>query len=264
MEGKTNQIPHAETTDSAWKGLFKIGGWAALIAAVVFRRNLGSEFIVFKGFGIIPSVPTTTPVSAIEWFTLFQNNRFVGLSLLNLFDLVNFALVGLIFPALYAALRQTNKSSMVIATAFGLVGVAVYFASNQAFAMLSLSEQYAAATTDAQRSMLLGAGEALLAINNPGIVYQGTGIYMSLFLVTLAYLIISLVMLKSSIFGKATAYVGIVAHVFGLGYFIAIAFAPAIYAIPPSISAPFLLIWYILIARKLFQLGSGVSKEDAQ
>lgn len=147
---------------------------------------------------------------------------------------------------------------MVIATTFGFVGIAVYFASNQAFAMLSLSDQYAAATTNVQRSMLLAAGQALLAIDNPGAVYQGTGIYISLLLVTLAGLIISIVMLRSSIFGKATAYAGILANVFGLGYFIALAFAPALCFLPPSISAPFRLIWYILIARRLFQLGSGV------
>ena len=75
---------------------------------------------------------------------------------------------------------------MAVATAFGFVGIAAYFASNQAFAMLSLSDQYAAATTDVQRSTFLAAGEALLAIHNPGTIYQGTGIYLSLFLVVLA------------------------------------------------------------------------------
>lgn len=57
--------------------------------------------------------------------------------------------------------------------------------------------------------------EALLAINDPGAIYQGTGIHTSLLLVTLAGLIISLVMLRSSIFGKITAYVGILANMFG-------------------------------------------------
>ena len=112
--------------------------------------------------------------------------------------------------------------------------------------------------------MFLAAGEALLAINNPGAIYQGTGIYLSLLLVLLAGLIISIVMLRSSIFSKATACVGILANVFGLGYFIALAFAPAILALPPVISAPFRVIWYILIARRLFQLGSGVLEEEAQ
>lgn len=171
--------------------------------------------------------------------------------MLNLFDLVNYALVGLIYLALYGALRRTDKGWMAIATTFGLVGVAVYFASNQAFAMLSLSEQYTAATTDVNRSMILAAGQALLAINNPGAVQQGTGITISLFLVTLAGLIISIIMLTSSIFSKATAIVGILAHGFGLGYFIALALAPAIYALPPSISAVFRLVWTILIGTRL-------------
>jgi hypothetical protein len=119
---------------------------------------------------------------------------------------------------------------------------------------LSLSDQYAAATSDAQRSMLLEAGEALLAINNPGAIYQGTGATMGLLLVILAGLIISLVMLRSHVFGNAAAYVGILANGFGLGYFISLAFVPALYALFPIISAPFRVLWYVLIAIRLFQL----------
>jgi hypothetical protein len=259
-----NQGTYAETMDSAWKGLYRAGGAAALIAAVLFRRNLGAEFSLLRMIGVISFGPATVPSSAMDWFTLLQNNRLVGLTLLELFDVVNYALVGLIYLALYAALRRADAGSMAIATAFGFVGIAVYFASNQAFSMLSLSDQYAAATTDAQRSTFLAAGEAMLAINNPGAIYQGIGVTISLFLVTLAGLIISVVMLRSGIFSRATATVGILAHGFGLGYFVALAFAPAINFLPPSISAPFLLVWYILIARRLFQLGSGVLKEEAQ
>jgi hypothetical protein len=182
--------------------------------------------------------------------------------LLNVFDLVNYALVGLIFLALYGVLRKSHPSAMVFAATCGLVGIGVYLASNQTFSMLSLSNQYAAATTQVQRAMLLAAGEALLAINNPGGVYQGTGIYLSLLLVTLAGLIMSFVMLRSSIFGKVTAYVGILANTFQLGYFIALIFAPAILVFFPVLAAPFRVIWYVLIARKLFQLGAGVLKQE--
>ena len=250
-----NPDTHSETTDSAWRVLYKVGGAAALIAAVLFRRNLGAEFSLLRMIGIIDVGPTMAPSSAMDWFALLHDNRLIGLTMLETFDLVNYALVGLIYLALYAALRRADAGSMALATAFGFVGIAVYLASNQAFAMLSLSDQYAAATTDAQRAMFLAAGEALLAINNPGAIDQGIGVTISLFLVTLAGLIISIVMLRSSIFSRATAIVGILAHGFGLGYFVALVFAPAILALPPSISAPFLLVWYILIARRLFQLG---------
>ena len=243
-----------EKSETSWKALYRVGGIAILIAVIFFRRNLGTELTTFKGFGIF-TVPETAPTSALDWFTLLQNDKFIGLALFDVADLINYALVGLFFLALYGALRQTNKGAMVAATAFGLIGVGVYLASNQAFSMLVLSEHYAAATTDAQRSTFLAAGEALLAIHNPSTIYHGTGIYASLFLVPLAGLIISIVMLRSDVFSKATAIVGILANGIVLGYFIALVFAPALIWIPPTVSAPFRVIWYIMIAIKLFKLG---------
>ena len=240
--------------DSVWKSLYQLGGIAALVAVFVFRRNLGAELMAFKGFGLF-AVPETMPESALEWFTLLQRNKLIGLALLNVFDLVEYGLVGLLFLAVCAGLWRANRSVMLVATLCGLAGIIVYFASNQAFAMLSLSERYATATTDAQRSVFLAAGEALLAVNNPGDLHQGTGIYASLFLVLLAGLVMSLVMLRSNVFSKITALTGILANGFGLGYFIVLAFAPTIVALPFVLSAPFRVIWYFLIARKLFQLG---------
>ena len=53
--------------------------------------------------------------------------------MLNVFDLVEYALLGLIFLAVCAALWQTDRSAMLVATVCGLAGMMVYFASNQAF-----------------------------------------------------------------------------------------------------------------------------------
>jgi hypothetical protein len=255
-----NQATSIETTDSAWKGLYRVGAVAALTAVLVFRRNLGTELVTFRGFGIL-DVPAAFPSTALGWFTLLQENRLVGLLLFDVVDLINYGLLGLIFLALYGALRRASKGAALIATTYGLVGVAVYFASNQAFSILSLSDQYAAVTTETQRTMLLGAGEALLAIHNPGAIHQGTGIHVSLLLVTLAALVFSVVMLRSSVFGKVTALVGIVASVSQLGSFVALAFAPAILALPFVVSAPFRITWYVLIALKLLRLGGGDEEE---
>ncbi len=210
--------------DSAWKTLYCIGGAAALIAALIFRRNLGAEVSLFSG-----QMP---PVAAGDWLALLQSDRLLGLTYLNLFDLVNYALVGLMLVTLYPALRRVNQRFMAIAVSIELIGVAVYFASNKAFSMLALSGGYAAATSDAGRATFLAAGEALLAINNPGATYHGTGIYASLFLVTLAGLIVSVVMLRSDLFSRATAYLGILAHVLLLGYFVALIFAPSLTFVP--------------------------------
>ncbi len=110
-----------ETPEDRWTLLYNVGAAAALIAVVFFRRNCGTELVTLNGLGIW-DVPATTPIYAGDWFTLLQNDLFVGLALFNLIDLINYALVGLIFLALYGALRGINKSAMVIATVFGFCG----------------------------------------------------------------------------------------------------------------------------------------------
>jgi hypothetical protein len=252
----SDQASIVPTAPSTWRALYITGGVAALSAVLVFRRYFSVELMQFQGFGLF-AVPDAWPGSAADWYALFQQNRLAGLLLFDLFDLVNYGLVGLIFLALYGALRDTQQSAMLLAMASAFVGIAVYYASNQTFAMLTLTDRFAAATAEAEQAIFLAAGEALLAIHNPGVIYQGTGIYLSLFLLLLAGLIISIVMLRSGIFNKVTAIIGILANGFGLTYFIALPFIPQVSWLFPTISAPFRMIWYILIAIKLFQLAGA-------
>jgi len=253
-----NQTSDLAAEDPGWNWLYKAGGWAALAAAILFRRNLAEEFLLFRSLGIIPSGPQAFPGSAADWFALLHNHRLLGLTFLNVFDAVNYALAGLIFLSLYPALRRFNRGLMTLAMVLTFVAIAAYWAANEAFPMLALSDQYAAATTEAQRSELLAAGRALLAIHNSGANY-GNGPYVSFLFINVAGLVIATLMLQSHAFGRLTAYVGILANLFGLGYYLTLA-KPTLSFIPLSLAAPFLLIWYILIGRKLLQLGSGVLK----
>ncbi|MHA2110801.1 MAG: hypothetical protein ACW98W_04945 [Candidatus Hodarchaeales archaeon] len=162
--------------------------------------------------------------------------------------MVNIALVGVVFFTLFYALKDSNKIFMKFANAISFVGIAVCFASNQAFALLSLSDRYFAAS-EADKSIFLSAGEALLTIND-----QGSGIYISMFLIGLSGLIISIIMLQSNVFSRKTAHFGILANGVGLSYFITIIILPTIGWIPIPLSAIALLIWYILIGVRLYQL----------
>jgi hypothetical protein len=248
MSEPTERSVASEIAEPSWRSLYKLGGVAILIAVVVFRRHFGAELGLLMDMGVIDLKP---PSSALDWFALLQDSRLLGLMLLDLFDIANYVLVGLMFLALYGALKRTNKPAMLVATDCDLVGVAVYLALNKAFAMLALSDQYAEASTDTMRAAFLAAGEALWAIHNPN------GIQLGLFLVALAGLIASVVMLQSHVFGRATAILGVVANSLVLAYFVALPLAPAIAPLFPASSALFRLLWYILIARRLFQLGRG-------
>jgi hypothetical protein len=236
-----------EPKESAWKALYITGGVAALLAVLVFRRFFAVEMMTFNGFGVF-EVPPNEPATALEWFSLLERNKLVGLILLGTVDLINYALVGLIFLAIYGALRKANEIAMELAALLSMISISVYFATNQALSLLYISQQYQATTSEAQRVVYLGAGEALSA------KVQGTGWYVSLFLIYLAGLIISVVMLKSNVFNKVTAWTGILANSFGLLLFPALVFTPAIIWLPPSLSAPFRVTWYVLIALKLFNL----------
>jgi hypothetical protein len=253
----------AHTTDAGvqsdcsedWRLLYRLGAIAALIAVVFFRRHLSTELVTASEFGLL-NVPAH-PVTVLGWFTLLQENALLGLVLLDIVDVINYLLVGVLFVALYAALQRANRSAALLAMASSLVGIGLSFSVNQAFAMLNLSNRYAEATTDAQRAATLAAGEALLAINNPAIIYQSTGFYLGLLLVVLAGLIFSLVMLRSRVFNRATAWVGIAANGIALSSFLVLPLAPDLYAIPFVLWAPFRVAWYVMIALRLLRLTKG-------
>ena len=243
--GKLKKI---DSISSSWKAIYITGGVAALLAVLIFRRFFAVELMAFNGFGIF-EIPPNEPATALEWFTLLGTNKLVALILLGIVDLVNYALVGLLFLAVYGALRVEHKAAMGLAITLTVISISVYFASNQAISFLNLSQKFQAAASDTQQSVYLSAGEALTAN------IQGTGWYTSLFLIYLAGLIISIVMLQGEIFNKTTAWLGILANVFGLLIIPTLIFLPVIAWLPPSLSAPFRLLWYILLAIKLFKFG---------
>ncbi len=240
--------------DFNFNGLYKTGAVAAFVAALVFRRNLDAEWLLLRGLGVVSVGPAAAPGSIGEWYTLLQQKPLLGLGLLNAFDLVNYALVGLVILALAVALRRTNPSGMVIAAVLGAAGATLYFATNQAFSLLLLSRQYALAASEAQRETLLAAGQAALAVHRSA-GYAGPGIYLSLLLVSAAGLVISLSMLRSSLFSRATSVVGILANGLQLSYYGFLVVAPALVALPTSISAIFLLVWYLQVGLRLRALG---------
>lgn len=141
---------------------------------------------------------------------------------------------------------------MLVALTLEMVGVATYFSSNTAFNMLVLSNQYWAAATDIQRSMFESAGWAMLATWD-----QGTAFYVSYLLASIVPLMVSIVMLHSGVFSRRVAYVGIFANAFGL-----LLFVPKVGPLLSIVSVIGLQVWFILVARRLFQIGRSISEPE--
>ena len=222
----------AETEQSAWRTLYLIGGIAALLTVV-----LGLTEVAIEGSS---SALAGGPATAQEWFTLLQSNRVLGMALLEIFEVVLLPLGGLMFLALYVSLRRLDEPLMAIALTAELISIAIFLSSNVALGMFALSDQYATATSEAQRTALAATGQVMLA------AWQGTGHFLTFLLGSLAGVIVSVVMLRSRRFGKVTAIVGILANLLGIP-------GPALGFVLWTINGLLVLAWSILVGIRLLQ-----------
>ena len=124
----------------------------------------------------------------------------VNLDLVMLFD---YPASLLVFVALCVALstgtlRRGSRSLLVVAAALAVTGIVSYFAANPAFAMLALSNEYAApAAGEAERMATVAVGQAILA------AFSGSGFMTSYILIAVSGLILAITMLQSDTFGRA-------------------------------------------------------------
>lgn len=229
-----NGIAVSEIADPRWKDLYQLGGIASIVVAAGITLAIAAFFVwPFK-----PGV-----VSTAEVFALLQNDLFGGLISLDLLMILLVLINILPLTALYVALKPINESYALLALIVGLIAVAVLIPARPIAELVLLSEKYAAATTALDRSQYLAAGEALLAL------FNGTAWMVQTVFLCLSGLISSLLMLRSRFFGKATAYIGIVASILGFGFFL-----PVIGILLLFINTIASIIWNILIARDLFRL----------
>jgi len=231
------------------KRLYLMGGAACLVIALLY---LSAAAVYVPAMRQGPA-----PTTVLEWFDLLQADRLVGLFYLGFADIPIVILFGLVSFALHTALKQVDEIWAMIAAPFAFVGMAVYLATNVSFSMLSLSSEYAAATTEAQRLATLAAGQALLSVTH------GTGGVAGLALVWLASLIFSILMLRAQRMSKSTAWIGIIAFALlvpsflfsGYTYGASSRIGEAL-ALVTSIGGGLLsLVWYILTGLGLIRLG---------
>jgi hypothetical protein len=250
----TKQPDQAEVVEKQGKSFFRVASAAALLTVVVVISEI---LITFLPGG------STPPDSVIDWFALFHAKWFLGLRNLGLLNIAFTTLAIPVFFALYDIQRRFNRSYATLALIVFIVGVAVFYATNRAFPMLDLSRQYAAATSDSQRVVIAAAGQAMLAVGQS----HTPGTFLGFFFSEVAGLLMSILMLQSGVFSRATAYVGILG--FGLLMFFEIcsSFVPVLVDVAMlfAIGGGLLeMVWYILIGRRLLRLGQGVSPDAAR
>lgn len=173
-----------------WSGLVLTGAWVALasVALIVVQVVI---FLVWP-----------TPRSTRGLFEMLLENPLRGLLALDLLYVVSNLLAYLLYFALAVVLFRVSRSAVVVALAFGVLGMAAYMASPRPVEMLLLARSYAKADA-AEQVALLATGEGMLA------TWTGTAfdVYYLFNLVTL--LVMAVLMCRSQVFSRPTALLGI-------------------------------------------------------
>ena len=236
----SNPIAENELSDLRWKSLYRFGGAAALVQLVCTLVTL----IVVITLGV-------EPATAEEYYTVLGQDRIVGLLRLDFASLVNVTLYAATAISLYFALRRIDEAGAFSAVAFILVGVSLALAAHSAFSMMHLSDQYAAAASEAHRVQLLTAGEAVIAAD----WWHSTGGFMAGLFMQGGAVAFSIVMLRSGRFGKVTAYSGMLSNGLDFAHVLVGLFFPAAGVLLLSIGGLFYLVWFPALGRDLLRLG---------
>lgn len=226
----------------AWNSLCQIGGIVAFL-------QLGLSLVTMGVVVVLGGEPGTPG----EYFEVLNGNRLTGLLRLDFASMVNVSLYLFTFFGLYAALRRTREGPLVaLATGLASVGVTLWLGKHSALSMIHLSDLYAAASTDAAKSQLLAAGEAVIASD----MWRSSGALMGAILIEGAAVLISVVMLKGSLFTRATAYAGILTHGIELLRIPVGLFSAGAANILMILAGPIYLIWFPLLGRDLLRVGT--------
>lgn len=241
-----NAVSAAAESDA--RSLYTIGGVTALL-----------QPLTIVAFTIVIAVLGPKPSSAEEWFAIQQTSR---LEAFLRGDFLTLILIGLYlgtFPALTMALRRVSPVYTALAALFTFIAVTGTFATESTFSLLHLGDRYAAATTEAQRTQLLAAGEAVIASD----MWNSSAAYMGGLLLQGAGVMISVIMVRSRDFAKVTAYAGLIANAVDLIQHVVHPFAPAISGVLTTLMGPFYLVWFPMLGRDLLRLGRGSFRRTA-
>lgn len=243
-----------QTAETNWSSLYWIAGAGAFIAVAFMLLDIA---LSFTGGDV-----ETGTWGAVEWFAFFQKDPFVGLRNLGLFNVINTTLSIPLYLALYRLCRRGAPVYAALALIFVLLGAAVYDANNRALAMLSLSSQYAAATSESSRTLLATAGTVIL-----GQAEDFTpGSFAGFFFSSTGSLLMMAAMLRAGIFRRWIALVGLMGTAALLFFTILLTFAPGTFNIVMLIAmlgGLLMVVWHIRVAFGMFGLGRAAWKRAA-
>ncbi len=229
-------MPGSEAVDAEWKTLYRAGGVGWIIVGILYFVEIPMFFLLVSslssGDAAVKNLAGQASVAQIT----------IGLAIISHL----FSVPGI--PSLYQALKRVNKSIMLIAAGFLSLFVVLDMAvATPAFlSLITLSQNYAAATSDTQRTAILATANYAFSIFS-----TSTPAYGSL-IPSLGALLASITM-RRGVFKKTIATLGSVTGIIGI--IAGLAFILPALTILDIANLILFGAWLILIGQKLYTLG---------
>lgn len=222
---------NASTIDVADSWVYRLGGLAALTIGVAYIAII-----------ILYSTVGAPPVGGEAWLSYLAGKTTTWWAIVAVSILTNFLFVPVAL-SLYFALRHVNQIMTLIGVAFIGLFVTLELAVNWASyaALIMLSQDYAAATNESQRAILVAAASYPSAV-----IASPLALVYAIGTLSFGFLVIGVVMLKG-VFSKLTAYVGIVTGALGIVAVAGISIAVILNAVSATI-------WLFLVGYRLYRL----------
>jgi hypothetical protein len=232
------------SADGSWNGLYRLGGVLLILSGIggLFISPLLSARLYASG----------TPTDATGYLQLFSQHQLLAAADWSLWFVGGFLLI-LPSIAIYLVLRRVNNSLALVGSTLSLMYVIfdICVTELNSLTLVSLSQGYASATTDALRASYVAAATY-------GVAALPTQTFFSFTIGAVGWLFWSLLMPKS-FFHKGSAIFGVIVNVMGiLGGVGALVQGTPYYLLGlfTIFGAPFTALWFILIGAQLYRYGA--------
>jgi hypothetical protein len=218
--------------------LFRAGGISAIA--------LGASYLVITALYVLAGA---VPSGGEAWLEYLAAHTAVWWAILGLSVLTDFLFLPVAW-SLYLALKSSSSNATLVGAGllvlFAVLDLAVTWPNYAS--LISLSGDYAAATTDAQRAASVAATSYPLAVLTSSLF----AVY-AILVPSLGILVVSLVMLRG-MFGKSIAYLGVLTGILGIVSVVGSFFLTALDA-TVIVTSVLTTLWVLLVGYRMLRFG---------
>jgi hypothetical protein len=230
----------------SWKGFYRIAGILAIVTGI-----MGFVFLV-GGLNLYGSGYPSTPESYLQLVSQHQGSAYRLWSLWDVADFLAFAPT----VAAFLILRHYNKTFALLGslTVLFYLFYDISVTELNSLTLVSLSQGYATATTDAARAAYVAAATyGYTALPLQTVLSFGVG--------SVGWLLWCIPMAKSA-FGRTTAIFGVIVNVIGIIGAGAPVVSSSVLGLCQILAPPLIGIWVIIVGYKLYRHSNDFADLD--